>query len=107
MKSSDELKKPCVFANLSLVLLATALLLFAYGIFFTGGNAVLWIGVGLVFVAFPIGIFSLIRIYRNREDLRGIIKAWVAVITGLILFVLCLLGWFIYANNISFSDGGC
>ena len=107
MKPSIKPEKPRISINLSLALLIIALLFFTHGFFFTGHDTTLWIGLGLVFIAFPAGLFSLVSTYRKGGSQRGKIKAWVAVIIGLILFVFCLLGWLIYAYSISFGDGGC
>ena len=106
---SEGKKKSCIFANLSLVLLLTAVLLFAYALseFSHGSDTTSWIGGGLVFLAFPMGLFSLIRIYRHKTRLAGKKRAWAAVIVGFVLFILCLFAWWVYEYNISFSDGGC
>ena len=106
-ESSDQKIDTCFLANASLVLLLSAVLLFVYALSDLGDNLHCWIGGGLVYLGFPLAIFSLIRIKQNKGKLRGKKRAWTAVILGLVLAILCLLGALIYATNFSFSDGGC
>ena len=112
MEDSSEIKKKTfIFANISIALVLIALVFFGFGvivlfIFGVFYSPAYYTGGGLVLLGFPMGVFSLVKIYRNETKLVGKKRAWTAVVICLTLFILCLLVLLLLMSGGSF-DGGC